>query len=576
MLDIVLFRTDQGGDPDRIRKSQKDRYADVGLVDKVIEIDTEWRKTRGDLDDAKKAKGITQKGITEAMKKKETPAPELLEAKKAHEEKIAALEEKEKTLLASRQETIGLIGNLLPEDGSVPVDDDEDNNAVVDTWGAFETEDWMLSHYDLTQMTGIANTARGAEVAGSRGYFLVGAGALLNQALISYAQHFLTKRGSTMLQTPFAMNKSLMGKVAQLSDYDETLYKVALGAILTGAILCAQFCAQFSDGLSTASQVTGAGEDQYLIATSEQPICAYHAGEWLAPKELPIRYAGYSTCFRKEAGSHGRDQLGIFRVHQFEKVEQFALTSPEGDISWKMQEEMIENSKEVTGAIPGGRNSLRAILRNSLTACVHTTAQFYKSLGIPYRVVNIVSGALNDAAAKKYDLEAWFPGSKAHRELVSCSNCTDYQSRRLEVRYGQAGKGKDGDSSKKVYVHMLNSTLCATERALCCLLENYQTKGGVKVPPVLVPYMGGVTFIPFVNPPPKPKKGAPAPAQFVPTKEQIAELSLPDPKVAAADGKEELQAYMGQLMAPLNAALNKIAKERPAEPLKALAALLAE
>ena len=231
MLDIVLFRTDQGGDPDRIRKSQKDRYADVGLVDKVIEIDTEWRKTRGDLDDAKKAKGITQKGITEAMKKKETPAPELLAAKKEHEEKIAALEEKEKTLLASRQETIGLIGNLLPEDGSVPVDDDEDNNAVVDTWGAFETEDWMLSHYDLTQMTGIANTARGAEVAGSRGYFLVGAGALLNQALISYAQHFLTKRGSTMLQTPFAMNKSLMGKVAQLSDYDETLYKVARSAV---------------------------------------------------------------------------------------------------------------------------------------------------------------------------------------------------------------------------------------------------------------------------------------------------------------------------------------------------------
>ncbi len=355
MLDIVLFRTDQGGDPDRIRKSQKDRYADVGLVDKVIEIDTEWRKTRGDLDDAKKAKGITQKGITEAMKKKETPAPELLEAKKAHEEKIAALEEKEKTLLASRQETIGLIGNLLPEDGSVPVDDDEDNNAVVDTWGAFETEDWMLSHYDLTQMTGIANTARGAEVAGSRGYFLVGAGALLNQALISYAQHFLTKRGSTMLQTPFAMNKSLMGKVAQLSDYDETLYKVALGRNSWRAQFAARNSVRNSPTASPphrTSQVTGAGEDQYLIATSEQPICAYHAGEWLAPKELPIRYAGYSTCFRKEAGSHGRDQLGIFRVHQFEKVEQFALTSPEGDISWKMQEEMIENSKEVTGAIP--------------------------------------------------------------------------------------------------------------------------------------------------------------------------------------------------------------------------------
>ena len=130
--------------------------------------------------------------------------------------------------------------------------------------------------------------------------------------------------------------------------------------------------------------MTGAGEDQYLIATSEQPICAYHANEWLNEKQLPIKYAGYSTCFRKEAGSHGRDQLGIFRVHQFEKIEQFVITSPENNESWDMQKEMIENSCE-----------------------------FYKSLGIPYRVVNIVSGALNDAAAKKYDLEAWFPGSKA-------------------------------------------------------------------------------------------------------------------------------------------------------------------
>ena len=297
MLDIVLFRTDQGGDPDRIRKSQKDRYADVGLVDKVIEIDTEWRKTRGDLDDAKKAKGITQKGITEAMKKKETPAPELLEAKKAHEEKIAALEEKEKTLLASRQETIGLIGNLLPEDGSVPVDDDEDNNAVVDTWGAFETEDWMLSHYDLTQMTGIANTARGAEVAGSRGYFLVGAGALLNQALISYAQHFLTKRGSTMLQTPFAMNKSLMGKVAQLSDYDETLYKVSWAQFLAGAfflraILSAS--AQFSDGLSTASHLSGDGRRRGPV-----PDRHFGAADLRIPRRRVARAEGAADPLRR-------------------------------------------------------------------------------------------------------------------------------------------------------------------------------------------------------------------------------------------------------------------------------------
>ena len=169
----------------------------------------------------------------------------------------------------------------------------------------------------------------------------------------------------------------------------------------------------------------------------------------MLPYSPPCRYAGYSTCFRKEAGSHGRDQSGIFRVHQFEKVEQFCVTSPEPGESEKMQEVMIENCR-----------------------------QFYQSLGIPYRVVNIVSGALNDAAAKKYDLEAWFPGSNAHRELVSCSNCTDYQSRRLEVRYGTQGKSDEG---KKLYCHMLNSTLIATERALCCVIENYQTKCGIKV-----------------------------------------------------------------------------------------------
>ena len=420
------------------------------------------------------------------MKKKETPPAELTADKKAHEAKIAELEAKEKELIEIRDSTLGQIGNLVPDD--VPVDDDEDNNRIESTFGEFEREDWMLSHYDLTQLAGIANTVKGSEVAGSRGYFLTGYGVLLNQALISYAIHFLRKRGFQPLHTPFAMNKSMMAKVAQLGDFDEQLYKVS-----------------------------GGGEDQYLIATSEQPICAYHANEWLNEKQVPIKYAGYSTCFRKEAGSHGRDQLGIFRVHQFEKIEQFVITSPENNESWDMQKEMIENSCE-----------------------------FYKSLGIPYRVVNIVSGALNDAAAKKYDLEAWFPGSKAHRELVSCSNCTDFQSRRLEVRFGQ-NKTDDG---RKVYAHMLNSTLIATERAMCCVLENYQTKEGIKVPPVLQEYMGGVRFIPFVKAPEKPKKG-PAPPQYVPTQAQLDELD---------GGRLELQKYMDQLLPTLNEHLNKIGR----------------
>jgi len=502
MLDVVLFRKDQGGNPDLIRESQRRRYADESLVDKVIEIDTEWRTTRGSLDLANKARGQVQKKIGEFMKKKETPPPELFEEKKKAEADIAALEAKEKELIAKRDDTIGQIGNLVPDD--VPVDDDEDNNLVVGTNGTFDREDWMLSHYDLCKLAGLSNTDKGSVVAGSRGYFLTGLGMRLNQALISYAVQFLSERGHTMVQTPFVMNKSLMGKVAQLADFDEQLYKVSGGA-----------------------------EDQYLIATSEQPLCGFHFEEWMEPKSLPKKYAGYSTCFRKEAGSHGRDQAGIFRVHQFEKVEQFCVTSPLDGESEKMQEVMMGNCKE-----------------------------FYQSLGIPYRVVNIVSGALNDAAAKKYDLEAWFPGSNAHRELVSCSNCTDYQSRRLEVRYGTQGKSDDG---KKMYCHMLNSTLVATERALCCVIENYQTKCGIKVPDALVEYMGGVTFIPFVATLPKPKKG-PAPVQFIPTEAQIAEQD---------EGKTELTAYLQQVMPSLNQALNTLSKERPANPTQALADLLA-
>ena len=174
----------------------------------------------------------------------------------------------------------------------------------------------------------------------------------------------------------------------------------------------------------------------YLIATSEQPISALHRNEWLEASELPYRYAGSSSCFRKEAGASGRDVWGIFRVHQFEKIEQFCLTTP--DKSWEMHEEMIKIAET-----------------------------FYRNLELPYRVVNIVSAELNDAAAKKYDLEAWFPGYENYRELVSCSNCTDFQSRSLEVRL------QTPNQKEKVYVHMLNATLCATERTMCCILENY-------------------------------------------------------------------------------------------------------
>lgn len=236
-------------------------------------------------------------------------------------------------------------------------------------------------------------------------------------------------------------------------------------------------------------QVTGEGEDKYLIATSEQTLCAMHRQQWFEKSELPKKMVGYSTCFRKEAGSHGRDTLGIFRVHQFEKVEQFVICSPEGDESWRLMEEMLTNAET-----------------------------FYQMLDLPYRVVNIVSGELNNAAAKKYDLEAWFPAGEKYRELVSCSNCTDYQSRRLDIRL--RNQKSAANEQQKQYVHMLNSTLTATERTLCCVLENYQTPDGLRVPECLQPFMMGIEFVPFVYEFDKKRKlvkrAAPAPAASEP------------------------------------------------------------
>ncbi|GMN43826.1 hypothetical protein TIFTF001_013026 [Ficus carica] len=343
-------------------------------------------------------------------------------------------------LLNSRLE---IIGNLIHD--SVPISNDEANNAVIRSWGEKRVEPKLKNHVELVELLGIADTKKGSDVAGGRGFYLKGDGVHLNQALINFGLQFLEKRGYTALQTPFFMRQEIMGKCAQLAQFDEELYKV-----------------------------TGEGEDKYLIATAEQPLCAYHYEDWIHPSQLPIRYSGYSSCFRKEAGSHGRDTLGIFRVHQFEKVEQFCLTSPNGTDSWDMHEEMIKNSED-----------------------------FYRTLKIPYQVVSIVSGALNDAAAKKYDLEGWFPASQTYRELVSSSNCTDYQSRRLEIRYGQ----KKGNEQTKQYVHLLNSTLTATERTMCCILENYQKEDGVEIPEALQGYMGGKTFLPFKTKPAGETKG---------------------------------------------------------------------
>lgn len=401
---------------------------DQGPAD--LEVPEEWLVRDDALDALFKDKDKSEESL--ALLK----VSQLRKLSKFLNDQVAETQELMKSLENDRQSALLLIGNIVHE--SCVVSDNEDNNGIVKEHGELRksTDELKLkNHVDIMRLLGGMHTEQGAVVAGNRGYFLTGELVRLNLALVNYGIDFLSKRGYTAIYPPYFMQQGIMAEVAQLEQFDEELYKV-----------------------------TGEGEDKYLIATSEQPIAAYHRGQWYDEKQLPLKYVGYSACFRKEVGSHGKDTLGIFRVHQFEKIEQFCVTNPKDNNSWEMLETMMKNSEE-----------------------------FYQSLGLAYRVVNIVSGKLNNAAAKKLDLEAWFPASETYRELVSCSNCTDYQSRRLEVRYG-TGKNVQGE---KEYAHMLNATLCATTRTMCCIVENYQTAEGIQIPDVLQPYMGGTKFIPF-------------------------------------------------------------------------------
>jgi len=471
VLDLDLFRADKGGDPEKIRELQRKRYKKPEVVDQILEADEKWRKLRFLGDQWNKLKNLASKTVGEKMKKKEPqgdsdeiPADLIAKMSELTADDLRAMTVKQiKALVVrisqemksneeamtrcenERDALVSTIGNVLHP--SVPVHNDEDFNEVVRTHGDC-TARKKYSHVDLIVMIDGVDGDRGAVTAGGRGYYLKGPAVFLQQALINLALQTLGDKDYTPLYTPFFMRKEVMQEVAQLSQFDEELYKVI--------------------GKSSEDSADASVDEKYLIATSEQPIAAYHRDEWMPTDQLPIKYAGLSTCFRQEVGSHGRDTRGIFRVHQFEKIEQFVITSPHDDASWKEFDLMLENAE-----------------------------LFNKILGLPYRIVNIVSGELNNAAAKKCDLEAWFPGQGTYRELVSCSNCTDYQSRRLKIRYGMTKKMNESTE----FVHMLNATMCATTRTICCILENFQEETGVRVPEALKRLMPEQyqQFIPFVK-----------------------------------------------------------------------------
>lgn len=479
-LDINLFRVERGGNPDLIRESQRRRYADPSAVDTVISLDNQWRKSQHTMESLNKVVGWCSKAVGAKMKAaKGAPGgdaecdlsglpQDILTAAEAGTLKADDLNTlnlgqlkflskyisatwvptealKAADYEARRDYVLNTIGNIVHED--IPVDIDEEKNKVVVLHGDV-TKKGKYNHVDLMEMLdGMDCSERVTKLAGGRAYVLKGDLVLLQQALVQYATRFLAVRGYTPFYPPVFMTKESMAAVAQLSQFDEELYKV-----------------------------TGEGEDKYLIATSEQPICAYHRNRWYSPEDLesPVKYAGISSCFRKEAGSHGRDTTGIFRVHQFDKIEQFVVCSPRDGVSWKCFAEMTNTAEE-----------------------------FYKTLNLPFQVINIVTGALNNAAAKKHDLEAWFPGSGKFRELVSCSNCTDYQSRAIACRYGSSNRGTSAHNIKE-HPHMLNATLCAITRTMCCICENYQTEDGIVVPDVLrefMPTVGPIMKFKFKTPP---------------------------------------------------------------------------
>ncbi|NVM18388.1 MAG: serine--tRNA ligase [Candidatus Lokiarchaeota archaeon] len=425
MRDIEEFRNNL----EKIIETEKKRFKDPKNALKVLEFDKLWRGVLQEIQDLRMKRNEVSSQINKYKKSgDDKKANNAIIQSKQIKEKIDDLEKKKDEYIEKREKYRYSIGNDLHE--SVPIGETEESNKIEREFGIAPEFDFQpLSHVSLIQDINGADTKKASEVVGSRFYYLKGDIVLLNLALIRFALDELISKNYNPLWTPFFMKREVMKAAAELADFEESLYKIE-------------------------------DEDIFMIATSEQTLAAYHYDEILDPNLLPLKYAGVSTCFRREAGSHGKDTLGIFRVHQFEKVEQFVFCKPEN--SWIIFEELISNSEEL-----------------------------FRELKLPYRIVNIASGELNDNAAMKYDLEAWFPASNTYRELVSCSNCLDYQARKLKVRIG-----KVGSTQKKETAHTLNCTAIATERTICCILENYQNKdGSVSVPEVLQKYMNGKKLI---------------------------------------------------------------------------------
>ncbi|PLW79981.1 serine--tRNA ligase [Candidatus Woesearchaeota archaeon] len=422
MLDIKLLREN----PKVIRDDLKKRNDSekLKLLDKTIQLDSEWREELKKVEALKAERNKLSKQVNQVKKEGGDIKP-ILEEVKAIPEKIAEIQEGVDILFKTIRYNLMALPNILHE--SVPIGASDEENIEVSTFNDKPKHDFeLISHVDLLPQIGAVDLERAAKISGARFYFLEGDLAMLDFALQKYAIDFMNSKGFRIVYPPFMMNREAYEGVTDLDDFEEVMYKIE-------------------------------DEDLYLIATSEHPMTARFKDEVLDAKDLPIKNAGISACFRKEAGAHGKDQKGIFRVHQFNKIEQIVLCNQED--SYTYFDEIFNNALEL-----------------------------FKSLGLHGRVVNVCTGDMGTVAAKKFDIEVWYPVQDAYREVVSCSNCTDYQSRRLNIKY------RTPEGNKQV--HTLNSTAIATSRAVVAIVENFQDKeGNIHIPEVLWPYMNGVKVI---------------------------------------------------------------------------------
>jgi len=424
MLDIKFVREN----PEIVKKGLEKRKDEekISWVDDLIEKDKEYREILKSNDELRQKRNNLSEEINR-IKKEGGDIKKVIQDAKEIPAKIKEADDRLEELGKKIKYYLMRLPNILHD--SVPYGKDDSENKVVKKEGTLPKFDFELKpHGELIESLGWADFEQAAKVAGKGFYYLIGDLALLEQALQQFAIASLVKKGFLLVEPPLMLRRKPYEGVTDLADFETMMYKVE-----------------------------GENEDLFLIATSEHPIGAMLMNKVLDINEMPLKYCGVSPCFRKEIGSHGIDEKGLFRVHQFNKIEQFIFCKPED--SWKFHEELIKNAEDI-----------------------------FKKLKLPYRVVNICTGDIGIVAAKKYDLEVYMPREKEYKEVVSCSNCTSYQAVRLNIKY------KERD--KKEYIHTLNSTAVATGRALRAIIENYQQKdGSIKIPTVLQKYMDGKKII---------------------------------------------------------------------------------